>query len=93
MIYETDHHYIVRVDGILSREPVIRGTRTPVRAIVENVRLGLHPEEIPDHLPHLTMGQVYDALSYYYDHPQEIEEYIELNRIPEELISPLVKGL
>jgi uncharacterized protein (DUF433 family) len=51
------------------------------------------PEEIPQHLPHLTLAQVFDALSYCSDHQAEINEYIERNRIPDELIHPLVKDL
>ena len=31
----TEHVYIVRDDQILGGEPIIKGTRTPVRAIVE----------------------------------------------------------
>jgi hypothetical protein len=27
----------------------------------------------------LTLAQVYDALSYYHEHPQEIEQYIAEN--------------
>src|SRR5262249_43546713 len=42
----------------------IDGTRTPVRAIVELWRGGLPLEEIPSHLPHLNMAQIFDALSY-----------------------------
>lgn len=93
MIQTTENRYIVRDDQILSGEPIIKGTRTPVRAIVENWRLGLAPEEIPHHLPHLTVAQVFDALSYYSDHQAEINAYIERNRIPEELIDPLVREL
>ena len=85
--------YIVRDKDILSGEPIIKGTRTPVRAIAEIWRLGTMPEEIPQHLPHLTLAQVFDALSYYSDHQAEINEYIEHNRIPDELIHPLVKDL
>ena len=84
--------YIVTDDTILSGEPIIRGTRTPVRAIVELWRQGIPPEEIPSHLPHLTLAQVFDALSYYSDHQAEINAHIERNRIPEELIDPLVRG-
>jgi uncharacterized protein (DUF433 family) len=93
MMQATEHLYIVTDDSILRGEPIIRGTRTPVRAVVENWRLGLAPEEIPQHLPHLTLAQVFDALSYYSDHQAEINGYIERNRIPEELIDPLVKDL
>lgn len=84
----TEHRYIVKDDQILNGEPIIRDTRTPVRAIVELWRLGVHPEEIPTHLPHLSLAQVFDALSYYSDHQDEISAYIERNRIPDELVDP-----
>ena len=87
----TEHPHIVRVDDILSGEPVIRGTRTPVRAIVELWRQGLRPEEIPEGLPHLTKAQVFDALSYFSDHMHEILEYIALNRTPREKIHPMFR--
>ena len=93
MVTTTEHIYIVRVANILSGEPIIRGTRTPVRAIVEIWRLGVTPEEIPSRLPHLTLAQVFDALSYYSDHQAEINAHIERNRVPDELIDPLVRGL
>jgi uncharacterized protein (DUF433 family) len=92
MIWETEHLYIVTNDEILSGEPIIKGTRTPVRTIVEEWRLGTPPEEIPLGLPHLTLAQVFDALSYYSDHQAEINAHIERNHIPEELIDPLVRG-
>jgi len=93
MMRTTEHLYIVTDDQILSGEPIIRGTRTPVRAIVELWRQGVAPETIPAHLPHLTLAQVFDALSYYSDHQAEINAHIERNRIPEELIHPLVKDV
>ena len=92
MMTAREHCYIVTDDHILSGEPIIKGTRTPVRAIVELWRLGVAPEEIPNHLPHLTLAQVFDALSYYSDHQDEINAHLERNRISEELIDPLVKG-
>ncbi|MBI3302322.1 MAG: DUF433 domain-containing protein [Deltaproteobacteria bacterium] len=93
MITGTEHCYIIRDDRILSGEPIIKGTRTPVRAIVETWRMGIPPEEIPRRLPYLTLAQVFDALSYYSDHQGEVNAYIERNRIPEELLDPLVKDL
>lgn len=84
----TEHHYIVRDQAILGGEPIVRGTRTPVRALVELWRLGVAPEEIPAHLPHLTLAQVFDALSYYEDHQTEIQAYIDRNRVPDELTRP-----
>jgi uncharacterized protein (DUF433 family) len=93
MVQATEYLYIVRDKRILSGEPIIKGTRTPVRAIVETWRMGVAPEEIPKGLPHLTLAQVFSALTYYSDHQDEINNYIERNRIPDELIEPLVKDL
>ncbi|MCZ6801921.1 MAG: DUF433 domain-containing protein [Nitrospirae bacterium] len=84
----TSHLYIVYDENILKGEPIVRGTRTPVRAIVELWRLGLTPEEIPTHLPHLSLAQIFDALSYYADHPEEILTAIERNVVPETLAHP-----
>jgi len=86
----TAHRYIVREMTILRGEPIIVNTRTPVRAIVELWRQGMVPEAIPQALPHLSLAQVFDALSYYSDNQEEIQGYIEKNRIPDELIDPRV---
>ncbi|NOK61844.1 MAG: DUF433 domain-containing protein [Chloroflexi bacterium AL-W] len=86
----TTNRYIVRNPAILSGEPIIINTRTPIRAIVELWRQGMSPEAIPHSLPHLTLAQVFDALSYYSDNQAEINQYIEKNRIPDDLIDPLV---
>ena len=89
----TQHRYVVRDAGILGGEPIIADTRTPVRAIIELYRMGISPEEVPASLPHLTLAQVFDALSYYSDHREEINGYIERNRIPDDRIDSLVKDL
>ena len=88
MTTPTEHCHVVRDPEILSGEPIVRGTRTPVRAVVELWRMGLSPDEIPVHLPHLSMAQVFDALSYFSDHQDEIQRHIERNRIPEEKLAP-----
>jgi uncharacterized protein (DUF433 family) len=90
MTTRTPHCYTVTDDRILHGEPIINGTRVPVRAIVELWRMGVAPEEIPAHLPHLTLAQVFDALSYFSDHSDQIQIYIEQNCVPGELIDPLV---
>ena len=86
------HPYISIDPTILNSEPVIQATKTPVRAIVEMWRLGISPEEIPLHLPHITLAQVFAALSYYADHQAEINHYIEINRVPEQLIHPALRS-
>lgn len=87
------HAYITSDDGILGGEPIIQGTRTPVRAIVELWRLGMAPEDILTGLSHLTLAQVFDALSYFADHTDEIMGYIERNRISGDLIDQRVRHL
>lgn len=87
MFEQTEHLYIVKNTDILSGEPIITGTRTPVRAIVEIWRQGVDPQDIPRRLPHLSLAQVFNALSYYSDHQAEINAHIERNRIPDELMT------
>ena len=48
----TEHVYVIRDPEILGGEPIIKGTRTPVRAVVENWRLGVAPENITN--PHFS---------------------------------------
>ena len=91
MLTETEHHLVARDDRILGSEPIVKGTRTPVRALVELWRLGYSPDEIPRELPHLTLAAVFDALSYFSDHQDEIQRYIQRNRVPEELIDQRIK--
>ena len=92
MAAETCSRYVTRNFEILSGEPIIIGTRTSVRAIVGLWRLGVTPEEILHHLPHLTLAQVFDALSFYLDYQTEINHYIEQNQVPDELVHPSVRA-
>ncbi|MEM9119722.1 MAG: DUF433 domain-containing protein [Cyanobacteria bacterium P01_F01_bin.56] len=93
MLPETTSRYVTRNPEILSGEPIILGTRTSVRAIVGLWRQGIHPEEIPTHLPHLSLAQVFDALSFYLDHQAEVNGYIERNRVPDDLVHPAVRAI
>jgi uncharacterized protein (DUF433 family) len=92
MTVQSVSRYVTSHPEILQGEPIIVGTRTSVRAIVELWRLGITPEEIPMHLPHLKLAQFFDALSFYLDNQEEINTYIERNRISENLIHPVVKA-
>ena len=77
----TEHPHIVRRADVLSGEPIIQGTRTTVRAIAECSNLDLTPEQVCEGLPHVSLAQVFDALSYYHDHRAEIDAHIEANRV------------
>lgn len=86
MAVATNHIYVELDAAILGGEPIIKGMRTPVRAIFEMWRMGVPPEDIPTHLPHLTLAQVFDALSYFADHQAEVIAHIERNRVAENLV-------
>lgn len=81
----TEHPYIVHVPGIASGEPIIKETRVPVRAIVLHYKASETLEDILEAYPHVPPAAVFDAISYYLDHQEEIEALIEENR-PERVI-------
>ena len=75
-----DHPYIVTDKNYCGGSPVIKGTKFPVRSIVNYVlRQGLLPEEIVKEFSHLTLAQVYDALSYYYDNKETIDSDLRVS--------------
>ena len=74
------HAYIELVQKIAGPQAVIKGTRVSVSVIVGYLRTGETPETLTERiLPHLTLAQVYDALSYYHDHRDEIEQEMREN--------------
>lgn len=75
----TKRPHIVRKPGPRGGEPLIHDTALSVRTIVQRVRAGESPEQIAQIFPMLTLTQVYAALSYYHEHPAEIETYIREN--------------
>lgn len=59
----------------------ITGTKMKVRQIVMEKNIwGLSSEEIQEGHEHLSLAQIYAALSYYYEHQAEIDEEIELSK-------------
>lgn len=77
---EIIHPYIERRPGFAGGSPVIVGTKFPVRSVVGYVlQLGMTPEELVREFPHIALAQVYDALSYYYDHKLEVDQDIREN--------------
>lgn len=74
--------HVVLTPGTCGGTPRIAGTRIRVSQIVLMTEQGMSADEIIRSLPHLTLGQVYGALSYYHDHRQEIDD--EIRRTDEE---------
>ena len=74
------HAYIEVVQKIAGPQAVIKGTRVPVSVIVGYLGIGETPESLTERiLPRLSLAQVYDALSYYHDHRDEIEQEMREN--------------
>ena len=68
--------HIVATSGTCGGAPRIDGTRIRVSQIVLMTEQGLSADEIIANYPHLSLSQVYAALSYYHDHRREIDEEI-----------------
>jgi len=80
MQVKVKHPYIVFQKDFYGGRPIIKGTKFPVRSVVVYIlKQGMSPEEVVREFPHLTLAQIYDALSFYYDHQEEIEKDLALN--------------
>ncbi|MDZ4344704.1 MAG: DUF433 domain-containing protein [Candidatus Binatia bacterium] len=78
----TEHPYIVFHADLCGGSPVIKGTKFPVRSVVNYVlRQGISPEELVKEFSHLTLAHVYDALSFYYDNKDLIDKDIQDNSV------------
>lgn len=65
---------IVRTDDVLGGDPRIEGTRIGVLHVYELVVGGDHSAaDVADQLD-LSLGEVYTALAYYHEHPEEMRE-------------------
>lgn len=78
-VKRTEHPHIVRVDGVCGGRPTIEGTRIPIETIAQLLAEGVGAAEIIELYPNLNEALVHDAISYYYDHKEEIDRSIEEN--------------
>lgn len=84
---------ITHNDDVLGGEPRIKGTRIGVRHVASRVIDGSQsPAYVADQLD-LSLSDVYDALSYYYSHVEELREFRAENdtafeRVREESLNP-----
>ena len=73
----TDISTLIAIDSNSnSSRPVIAGTRTSVRRIAGLYNQGNNAEEIARRLNHLTITQIYAALTYYHANRKEIDKDI-----------------
>jgi len=66
---------------------VITGTRTSVRRIAGLYNQGNNAEEIARRLSHLTIAQIYAALTYYHANREEIDQDIAAEQIAYEQLA------
>lgn len=70
-----NHPYIEQRADIANGKAIVIGSRIKVTQIAfEMERLGWTPDQIIDAHPHLTLAQVHDALSYYYENQADLDE-------------------
>ncbi len=73
------YSHIVRNPEILGGEPVVAGTRLPVRAVVLTNRHAPNAEYIYGAYPFVTRTDIEEALAYYDEYRTEIDGYIAEN--------------
>ena len=77
MSTEVLHPYVVSKEDIAGNKAIIAGTRTTVSTLIAYYKLGYSPEDLAREFPHLTLSQIHDALSYYYEHRELIDREID----------------
>jgi uncharacterized protein (DUF433 family) len=71
----TGHPYIVKNKDVCDGSPIIEGTRTRViDIIIEYEILGRSPDEIIRSHSHLSLYHIHDALSFYYENRDELDQ-------------------
>lgn len=71
---KTQYEHIVLENDV----PIIAGTTIKViELVVEKMAYGWSPEELHFQHPYLSLGQIYSALAYYWDHATELERDLE----------------
>ena len=74
-VKEVRHPYVSMNKKMRGGEPVIASTGIRVLDIAIRYEImGMAPEDIIVSFPHLTLPQVHDALSYYYEHKHEMDK-------------------
>ena len=73
---ESRHQRIVRDPRIHGGEPIVRGTRVPVRAVVVAWRAEPDMRSILDAYPRLAKADARDALEYYEERHAALDERV-----------------
>ncbi len=74
-LVETHYEHIILDEKDI---PIIAGaTMKVVELILDSKAYGWSPEELHFQHPYLSLGQIYSALAYYWDHQEELDRDIE----------------
>lgn len=72
-----DNTVYAHIDLDQTGTPFITGTNTKViELVLDKLAYGWGAEELYLQHPHLTLGQIYSALAYYWDHQDELDAEI-----------------
>jgi uncharacterized protein (DUF433 family) len=75
MLAETRYEHVVLNEAHI---PLISGTTMKVvELVLAQTAYGWSAEELHIQFPNLTLGQIYSALAYYWDHREELDNDIE----------------
>lgn len=80
-IERTEHPHVVKRAGVLGGQPIVDGQRIAVRHLLDLYESGMSVDEILKTFPTLKPAHVHDALSYAYDHPDEMAAVAERRRL------------
>jgi len=70
--------------------PIVAGTNMKIiELVLEKTAYGWSPEELHFQHPYLSLGQIYSALAYYWDHKEALDRDIE-ERL--KLVNQIQKG-
>lgn len=89
-IQSTEHPHVVKILGPSGIwQAAIKGTFIRVWALVGCYKRGMDEWEILQGFPTITAAQLHDALSYYNDYKDEIEDFLQANeRAYDEELNP-----
>ena len=69
------HAHVEIVQTHFGPRAMLKGTRIPVSIIIGYLTVGETPESLSsDIMPHVSLAAIYDALSYYHEHKDEIDQ-------------------
>jgi uncharacterized protein (DUF433 family) len=80
-IERTEHPHVIKSQGVLGGQPRIDNQRISVLMLLDYYESGASIDEILEGYPTLSISTLLDALSYGYDHPDEMDYWRERQKL------------